>query len=875
MSWMSGWRQRLREIFRPGRAAQDLDDELLDHFEQETRRQIREGAPPDAARRAAAIRVGNLQAAHDAVRDERTGHILRDWVADLRIAARTSRRQLGFTAAVVASLALGVGGTTAVFSVVHAVLLKPLPYAAPDRLAVVRVWWKSFSARLSPADMYTLEETAGDIARVGAFFTPADGFAMATPSGPELIDGAIVTRTLPAVLGVLPILGSGFSAAPNAPEALIGETLWRSRYGGSPDAIGQGIVLDGDRYAIVGVMPSGFNVPGQRGESVWIKALRRQVTRRGPFYFYTVARLAEGLTPDVAAERLTSVVTPVLQAKYAVEPTWRYGAQPLQESLVVDVRRTLLLLLGAMGLVLSIAIVNVTNLMLARGTARTRELAVRASLGAGRWRLARHLLAESMLLGLIGGILGLGFAWILLSLASSGAIRTLRTLDALRLDATMVAFAMACGVGSALLASLLPIVRTPWKQLASVLRDSGRVSGGTRAQARVRQALVVCEVALTVTVLTGAVLLSRSLLRLQTIDPGFEPEHVTSFRLSLPDDPYDNEQQRAAFVTTLEDRLRAGPTDVAFSLALPPNLLALSNNYTLEGAVPGTAGSSGVAEWNVVSPGYFQTMGIELVRGQLFSSSDRGSTTPVAIVNETFARRHYPDGRVLGARFKSGDWNVKSPWTTIVGVVADVPYGKGLWGGADATVYLPYAQNLWMQSFYVVLRSHGDLGQVLTYARQTVRALDPNLPLRDAATMSTRMRDSMVEPRLRSLIFALIGGLALALSVTGIYGVMAYQVNQRRHETAIRRALGATSREVMGAIVLAGFRLTVAGIVLGAVGTLWLSSSLSSVLFQITPQDPRSFATVAVLLACAAAAACIVPALRTARIEPAAVLREE
>ena len=877
MSLLSGLRHRLRELLLPGRVARELRDELEEHFEQEVRRQVRDGVAPNTARREATIRIGNLRAAHDAVGDERTGRVLHDWLADLRVATRAIRRQPAFTTAVVTSLALGVGGTTAVFSVVHAVLLRPLPYSEPDRLAVMRIWWKDFSARLSPADMNALEETAGQIASVGAFFSPNDGFTMATASGPELIDGAVVTRTLPAVLGISPTVGPGFSIEPNAREALIGDTLWRRRYNASPGAIGQSIVLDGERYTIVGVMPPGFNVPRQRGGSVWIKTVSRPVTRRGPFYFYTIARLARGLSTEAAAERLTTVVAPVLQAKYSVERTWRYGAEPLQEALVADVRRSLLLLLGAMGLLLLIAIVNVMNLMLARGTARTRELAVRASLGAGRGRLARHLLAESALLGLLGGILGLAFASMLLSLAGGGTIRALPMLDALRLDTMMVVFAMVCGIGTALLASLVPIVRTPWNYLASVLRGGGRAATDTRSHAHMRQALVVCEVALTVTILTGAVLLGRSLLRLQTVDPGFEPANVVSFRLSLPDDPYDNEQRLAAFVATLEERLRARSevADAAFSLALPPNLLALSNNYTMEGAVTGAAGSGGVAEWNVVSTGYFSTMGIELRQGRPFSESDRATTTRVAIVNEAFARRRFPDGRVLGARFKSGQWDVESPWTTIVGVVADVPYGKGLWGGADATVYLPYAQNFWMQSFYVVLRSQGDLSRVLANARATVQSLDSNLPLRDPATMSTRMRDSMVEPRLRSLVFALIGGLALALAVTGIYGVLAYQVNQRRHETAIRRALGATLPNIVGIVLASGLRMTLGGIVLGATATFWLSRSLSTVLFQITPQDPGSFATVAVLLTVAALLACILPALRSARIEPAAVLREE
>ncbi|MGH8637948.1 MAG: FtsX-like permease family protein, partial [Burkholderiales bacterium] len=400
---------------------------------------------------------------------------------------------------------------------------------------------------------------------------------------------------------------------------------------------------------------------------------------------------------------------------------------------------------------------------------------------------------------------------------------------------------------------------------------------GSRAHARVRQALVVAEIALTVTVLTGAVLLGRSLMRLQSVNPGFEPAGLASFRLALPGDPYEDDERLTAFVSTLEDRLRAniGVSAVAFSMALPPNLLAMSNNYTLEGTAPGSPGSGGVAEWNVVSPAYFSTMGIRLIRGQPFSSIDRAGTPRVAIVNEAFASRHYPDGRVLGARYKGGDWDPAAPWTTIVGVVSDVPYGKGLWGGPDATVYLPHAQNLWMQSFYVAIKADVDPARVLRDAEQTVRSLDPSLPLRDAAMMSTRLRDSMIEPRLRSLVSALIAGLALALAVTGIYGVMAYQVNQRRHETAIRRALGATAGDVVRDIMSSGLRLTCAGILLGGIGAMLLTRSLSAVLFQITPRDPASFAVVALLLAGAALLACAVPALRTVRIEPAAVLRDD
>jgi predicted permease len=877
MSWLGGLRQRLREVFTPGRDSRDVEDELRDHFEREVRRQLREGAAPDDARRRAVLRAGNLAAAADAVRDERSGRVLADALSDLRLAARTARRHVGFTAAVAASFALGVGGTTAVFGIVHATLLRPLPYADAGRLAVVRIWWNDFSARLSPADMNALQEHGSGIAVTGAFFRPDDGFAMTTEAGPELIDGAIVTDTLTRVLGVHPIAGPGFSTQPNAPEALIGDTLSRSRYGGPNGAVGKSIVIDDDAYTIVGVMPAGFDVPGQRGASVWLKALSRPSTRRGPFYFYTVARVAPGLTIDAAAGRLTAAVAPVLQDRFAVEPDWRYGLVPLRQALVGDLRRTLLLLFGAMAFVLLIAIVNVANLMLARGTVRTRELAVRASLGAGRGRLARHLLAESVLLGALGGAAGLACGWLFLDLVGSTATRALPALAAVRFEPVLVAFALAAGIGAALLASLVPLVKTPWGRLGVLLRDGGRGTIGAAGSARIRQALVVIEVALTVTVLTGAALLGRSLARLQAVDPGFAPDGRASFRLTLPDAQYPDDARRSAFISTLTERLRANPgvDDAAVALSLPPDLLALSNNYTIEGSAPGSQGAAGIAEWNVVSGGYFDTMGIRLVDGRPFTPADRAGAPRAAIVNETFARRHFPTGPAIGARFRSGDWDPGAPWTTIVGVAADVPYGKGLWGGADATVYVPHAQNPWLQSFYVVVSARGDPAGALRDARQTVRSLDAGLPLRDAATMRGRLHDSLTEPRLRALVFVLIAGLALALAVTGIYGVMAYHVQQRQRETAIRLALGATARDVVGGTVGMGLRLTLAGIVLGTLGAMALTRTLSAVLFQVTPRDPGSFALSAALLVATAALACGLPALRSARIDPSELLRED
>jgi putative ABC transport system permease protein len=877
MSWLLGLRQRIFEALRPGRADRDLDDELRDHLAREVDRQSGPEVSSDEALRRASLRVGGLEAAKEAVRDERAGHLLRDAAADLRIAARMARRNPGFTATVVISLALGVGGTTAVFSVVNAVLIQPLPYADSDRLFMTRIWWDSFSASLSPADVQALEEHGSDIASVAAYFAPEDdAFTMAAPDGPTLVTGAVITAGLPRVLGARPLLGAGFSASREAREALIGEALWRDRYAGSPDVIGQSIRLEGVAFTIVGVMPAGFNVPGQRHGVVWQRAIARQPTRRAPFYLNTIARLAPGVNPDAAASTLTAAVTPVLRDAYGIKQTWRYGLRPLKETLVGDVRRTLLLLFGAMASVLLIAIVNVMNLFLARGTVRARELAVRASLGAGRSRLARQLLAESALLGSVGGAAGLGLAWTLLRVAGATATFAVPRLDEVRIDAALVLFALACGIGAGLAAGTWPALRLPWTHLVNVLRDGGRSSSGS-LHGRTRQALVIAEIALTVMVLSGAVLLTKSLLRLQAIDPGFQPGGIVTFRLSLPDDPYSTEDRLALFTTQLEDRLRAEPglSSIAFAFSLPPNLLVMTNNYTVEGASPGSPGTTAVAEWNVVSTDYFSTMGIGVHRGRGFSRDDRTRSAPVAIVNDAFVRRHYPDGQAIGRRLKSGDWDATGPWTTIVGVAADVPYGKGLWGGADATVYRPYSQSLWMQTPYVIVKSDGDPLHVVPAIREAVKSVDPNLPLRDVATMDDRLRTSMIEPRLRSRIFTLIAGLALALAVTGIYGVMAYHVNQRRRETAIRRALGARVSAVVGGIVATGLRLVGTGIVLGTVGAVLMSHSLSALLFRVDPRDPAALVTVAALLATAALVACAIPALRTARIDPASVLRDE
>jgi len=875
MSWLGGVGHQLRDLFRRSRLDAELEEELHDHFERELARPRDEGLSPIEVRRQARLRAGRLDLAREAVDEQRSGRMLADAVRDVRFAMRTLRRSPGLTAAILISLMLGVGGTTAIFSVVYAVLLRPLPFPQADQLHLVRVWWNDFSAALSPADLVAVREQSGGIADIGAYFLPDDGFAMTTPEGPQLIDGGFVTDELPRVLGVRLIVGPGFSSDRTIPQVLIAERLWRERFAGRPEAIGRTLTLDGDTFTIAGVLPVGVNLPGERNQLVWVRPTLREPTRRGPFYLIAVARLPASVAASFAETRLTAAATPVLRERFGVTDKWRYGMRPLKEAVVGDVRETLLLTFAAVMLVLFIAVANVANLLLAKGAVRARELAVRASIGASRGRLARQLLAESALLGLGGGGLGLLLATVLVRLAGSAVETMLPGTPPVRVDVVMVLFAIVTGVTAGTIAGLLPVLRLPWTRLNDWLRDGGRTLGDT-GHGRARRLLVVGEIALTLIVLTGAALLVKSLIKLQAVDPGFRGDGVLTFRLVLPSEPYEDGGRLSAFTSMMDDKLRALPgvqrTGVAAFLPVAPG--AWTNNYHIEGPQVGTRGTGGVAEWNVVSGDYFAAMGIRLTRGRTFGALDRAGARRTAVVNQTFAQRHFAGRDVIGKHLKGGNWDEQEPWTTIVGVVDDVPYEKGLWGGSGETVYTAFAQNF-LQSFYVVVKAGAEPSGLAPAVGGIVTSLDRRVPLRDVTTMNQRLHRATAAPRFRGWLFSLLGALALVIAVTGIYGVMAYHVSQRRRETAIRRALGARSDQVIRATLVSGLQLAGAGILVGAVGAALMGQSLSALLYRVEPRDPGAIAGIAALLAVSAMVACAIPAWRAGSVDPATILRDE
>jgi len=874
MSWIDGVRHRCRELLRPRQAADELDEELGDHFARELARQDERHA--DDAVRAARLRAGAPTVAAEAVRDGRTGRLAADLLRDVRFGLRGIRRSPGVALAVMISLALGIGGTTAVLTVVRAVMLRPLPYPDSERLFEVQVWWKDFSALPSNADLTALSEgpAAG---RVGAYFVPDGGFAMATHDGPELIAGGFMTPGLLRVLGTAPLRGRGFSDDRDAREALISASLWHQRFDGSDAAIGKVITLDGEPFTIVGVMPPGFGLPGRRNEGAWVHARLEPSRRRGPFFLNTIVRVAANVSPAGAEAALTAAAVPFLHDRFGVTDRWRYGMRPLRDVVVGNTPETLWILSAAVGLVLLIAVANVANLLLARGTVRMREMSVRAAIGAARGRLVRQMLTETALLGLGGGAAGAVLAGVLVQVARTEAAPFIPRIDEVTVDVSLVTFAVALGMVAGMAAGVLPALRVPWTRLADALRAGGRTSGEDRHEGMARRVLVVAEIALAVAVVASAGLLVKSLQRLQDTDPGFRPGHVLSFQLALPDRPYSAPERVQAFVTDLERRLRGlpGTRNVAFAMALPPDLLQMSNNYAVEGRDVERPGSSGVAEWNVVSETYFATMGIRVIRGRTFGDADRADAPAVAVVNEAFVRRHYAGGNALGKRLKGGDWDPRAPWTTIVGIVADVPYERGAWSGPHPMVYTAYSQNWWLQSTYVVVGADGRLEALVPSIRRAVASLDGRVPLRDVAAMEDRLYRSAALPRLRGWIFSALGVLALTLSVTGIYGVTAFHVNRTRRETAIRRALGASSDQVVAATLATGLRLALAGVVVGTAGALAVTRSLSALLFQVDSRDPAIMGTTVLLLLGSAVLACAWPAVRAVRIDPATLLRDE
>jgi putative ABC transport system permease protein len=808
-----------------------------------------------------------------------------DLVTDLRQALRSLASKPAFTAVAVLTLGLGIGANTAIFSVVDGVLLARLPYAEPERL--VAVWETtptSEESSFAPGDLVDLRRDSRTLAAASAF---ANRSPSLTGTGePERLPGVSVSGDFFTTLGVEPLLGTGLDDQPLGERlAMLSWGLWQRRFAADPGVVGRTITLDGETHRVTGVLPQAFRFALSADAEVWFREPRGLPepgfnldtdleTLRDLHYFKVVARLAPGVGLDEAAAEIDA-----LGARYARDyPDSNAGRgmrlEPLREKLVGDVRPALMVLLAAVGLVLLIACANVAGLLLTRSLARGREVAVRSALGASRWRLVRQVLAEGAVLAAAGGGVGLALgAWsleTLLGLAPPG----ITGLGPIGLDRRVLGFTLALTALSVLLSSLVPALRASRPELAAALGEGGARTGGGSAQTRLRALLVVGETALALMLLAGAGLLVRSLGELLAVDPGFDPEHVLTASLSLPERSYPDEAQAVAFVDRLLERVAAlpGVVEAGRVWTLPFGGSAAIFSFRIEGQPPPEPGSEPDAGFQAADTGYFRALRIPLLAGRWIEPADRDDAPDVALVNRAFAETFF-DGRPLGRRISLGDPADGEPWIEIVGVVGDVRH-HAFDQPVRPEVYLPYPQ-FTLRTAVLVLRTAGPPEAMAGALRTELGELDPELPLSRVEPLATVVADSTAERRFVATLMSLFAGLAAFLAGLGLYGVIAHSVAQRTREIGIRLALGARRRQVLGQVVGRGLALAAAGVAVGLAGAWGATRTLASLLYGVGAVDPATYSAVSLGLVAVAALAALVPARRAARIEPRAALRAE
>jgi predicted permease len=805
--------------------------------------------------------------------------VVRSIWQDVAYAARMLRRQPGFTFVAVLTLALGIGANTAVFTVVNGVLLRPLPYDDPDRLVLLLYGRPGrITQWLSPLNYRDLVGQSAAFQDAAAF-TPVTG-NLTGEGDPERIDGASVSWNFFSVLGVAMREGRGFIEAEGAGDGdvvVIGDGLWRRRFGGQAGLIGTTIRLDGRPRTLVGIAPAGVALPAKA--EFWrplIFTPRDLAPRsRGAQWISAVARIAGG--GDVA--RATAAVQTVA-ARLAVEHEAINGgttalAMPLHQRMVQNVRQTLLVLLGAVGLVLLIACVNVANLLLARAQSRTREVAVRAALGAGRGRLVAQFLSEAILLGLLGGAAGLAAAYWCTRALVALAPASIPRLGEVAIDLRVLAFTFAVACGTSVLFGLMPALSASGGALARVIGAAGRGAVGAGAS-RPRRALVVCEMALAVMLLVGAGLLIRSYARLQQVSPGFDPEGIITFNLSLPEAKYSSSSSIAGFTATLLARLHREPgvETAAAVFGLPFGDLSASTSFR-NPSKPDTPDGP-LAGMRIVSPEYFKTMRIPLVAGRLLDERDDDSAPEVVLINQQTARRYFAGENPLGQQIRVGVTlarEARSNNKTIVGIVGDVKYGR-LDADTPPEIYLPYAQHA-VDEFTIAVRTTGDPMAFAPALRRDVAAIDRELPIARIEPMTAVVGASIAERRFTMLLLSAFAAVAALLAAIGVYGVLAYLVSQRTQEIGVRLAIGAAPGDVARLFLREGARLTVIGLAAGFAGAAAAARALSALLFGVTATDPATFGAVAGALALVALAAAYFPARRASRVDPMTALRTD
>ena len=887
-----GWRRqiaRFRGLFGRGRRARELDQELCAHLAMEEQDNLESGMPAEEAHYAALRRFGNVTLAQERSR-EMWGWCFHEKLSqDLHYGLRMVRRSPGFAAVAVLTLALGIGANTAIFSVVNAVILRPLPFQHPERL--VRV----LSVRLrdkagedaSYPDFLDWRSQNHVFDRMGVFRT--EGFTLTGRGQAVHLQGSIVSAEMFALLGVKPLLGRTFLPEEDKPgttnggdAVILSHRLWRERFGAEPGVVGQAIQLDNKSSTIVGVMPDGFQFPIRAGHiDLWVTIARdsengqmSMAAQRGAHYLDVMARLKPAVTIAQAEAEMNTIVSG-LNKQYPENAPRGVRIVPELDQMVGDVRPALLVLLGTVGCVLLIACANVANLMLARATSRQREMAIRSALGAGKRRIIRQVFTESLVLALAGGALGTLLALWVTDFLVRLIPEDIPRLSAIHLDSHVLVFTIALSFGTGLLFGMAPAMQVSTSGLSESLKEGGRGATAGVHRRRVRSALVVIEVAVAAMLLVGAGLLIQSFVRLERVDPGFNPHQVLTFKVELPGSRYSAAHMVDLF-RQIAARLNQLPSVRSASALYPFTLNGdeAATSFDIEGRSVAEADRPRTA-YTWVEPGFFRTLGIPMLSGRDFTPQDDLKATPVIIINETLARRFFPNENPVGKRINTGIVNgyKQPPMREIIGVVGNVKQ-EGLGADVAPAAYVSVAQSPFDVLTFVV-RTEVDPENIVAAARNEVAGVDKDLPIFDVKTLDQYVSESVAQPHFSSLLLGIFAGLALALAAVGLYSVIAYSVVQRTHEFGVRMALGAERQDVLKMVVGHGIVLTLTGVGIGFVGALALTRFLGNLLFGIRPNDPATFAGVLLVMTAVALLASYIPARRATKVDPMVALRYE
>ena len=871
---------RWRALFRRATVERELDHELRFHFERQVDRYVQSGLPPEEAMRRARLEFGTMDGVKEDCREVRGVHFIETLGQDVHYGLRVLRKNPGFTVVAILTLALAIGATTAIFSVLYAVLLRPLPYRDAGRLIVLNETTpKVGTVSVSYPNFLDWRAASRTFAQMAA--VRQVGINLAGVSQPERISGDAVSPAFLSMLGVRPFLGRDFYAAEEnagtAPVLLLSYELWQSHLGADMNAVGKTITLDGRSFTIVGVLPSNFRAIDKTDVivpiGVWATNNPDAKERGERGDMDVVGRLAPGITFAQARAEMQGVAARLAKEYPATNDQFGVSLTPIHDEFVGDTRAAILVLFGAVMFVLLIACANVANLFLVRGEARTKEIALRIAFGASRSRIVRQMLTESFVLAFLGGALGVALA-----IGGIHGIARLIPMDMLSgatMNSRVLLFAAGVVVLAAFIFGLAPALHSTNPDVQSELKEGGRTASSSAAQSKVRRALAITEMSLAMILLIGAGLMTKSLYRLMEVNPGFRPDRVLTMEMDLRTQQYSKDPAIINFWQQVLDGVSAlpGVESAAVGTVAPLTGTHARADITIEGMSQPKPGSYPHPDIHIVSSGYVSALGISLLSGRTFTPADNENAPRVGMINALLAQRYFPNGDLIGKRFMFGHPGEKADWITIVGVVGDTKL-YGLANPARLEVYVPFRQSP-SSDMDLIVKSGTDPAALTSAIRGAVASIDHDQPVFAISSMNALVSDSVSTQRITLMLLGLFSMLALTLAAIGIYGVISYSVAQRTHEIGIRMALGATPQDVLRNILAQGATIAFVGAAIGLAASIGLARLMSSLLFSVSANDPLTFAGVALLLIAVAMLACYIPARRATTVDPMVALRYE